>query len=130
MIETARGQNYVMSIDTQKNRVRVRLIGDLVDAAANNDLPAHLMDACSRLAPGFTCLADFTEIGLLGLPDIVREVQETLVKADLRKIASVWTKEGFAKVVIQRAAEQTGAGYSEKRKVFSDLGEAEAWLDE
>ena len=88
-----------------------------------------MKEASSRLAADFTCLADFTEVGLLGLPDIAQQVQETLAAAHVRKVASVWSKEGFAKIVVQRSANHAAGGYSEKREVFSDLTVAEAWLD-
>ncbi len=129
MIETARGLNYVMRIDTSKNRLRVKFFGDITDPAENKDIPANVKDACTRLAAGFTCLADFTEVGLFGLPDIAQQVQETLAVVHVRKVASVWSKEGFAKIVVQRSADHAAGGYAEKRKVFSDMAEAEAWLN-
>jgi hypothetical protein len=66
---------------------------------------------------------------LLGLPDIAKQVQEVLAEANVHKVASVWSREGFAKVLVGRSADQAAGGYSAKRKVFSDLGEAETWLD-
>ena len=120
MIQTAHGLNYVIEIDNSKNRLRIRFFGDILDAARNARVPADTKDAVSRLASGFTCLADFTEVGLLGLPDLAKQVQVTLLEAGVRKVASVWTKEGFSRLVVQRSAEQadllgSGSGRSMAR---------------
>ena len=128
-METARGLNYAMQVDIARNRLEIQFFGDLTDPKENENIPSETRDASERLTKGFTCLADFTKVGLLGLPDIAKQVQETLVQCGVGKVASVWSTEGFAKLVIQRSANQASGGYSEKRKVFSDLGEAEAWLD-
>ena len=53
MIETARGLNYVMGIDTPKNRLRIKFFGDITDPVENKDIPVKRersqFQACSRL---------------------------------------------------------------------------------
>ncbi len=67
---------------------------------------------------------------MLGVPDIVQELQETVMAAGLRKLASVWDRDSFAKLVVDSSAQKVAGGaYEEKRKVFHTRAEAEAWLD-
>ncbi len=86
--------------------------------------------ACETLKPGFFAIVDFTEMTMLGLPDIVQKLQETVLAAGLGKLASVWSRETFAKMVVDSSAQKVaGGGYEEKRKAFHSRAEAEAWLE-
>ncbi len=51
--------------------------------------------------------------------------------ANVKKIASVWNTETFAKMIVDSSAQKVAGGaYDVRRKVFHDKTEAEAWLDE
>ena len=58
------------------------------------------------MKPGFIGLTDLTEMKLPGLPDIAQKIQMTLLEAGLRKLASVWKHESFAKVVVGSSAQE------------------------
>jgi hypothetical protein len=93
-------------------------------------LPAHLEEGYKRLEPGFTCFADFTQVILFALPDVAVAVQKTLMEGGVRKVASVWGEQLLAKMAVSKIANTTGDEYTEKRKIFTDMVEGEAWLDE
>jgi hypothetical protein len=131
MQEIGSGPNYRVEVDTATNRIYLRFIGDIVSDAQVTGLPEAVKVACAAVKPQFTTLADFTEMKLLGLPDVVQQLQMTLLNAGLRKLASVWDHETFAKMVVDSAAQKVKSGeYSERRKVFKNRIEAEAWLSE
>ena len=131
MQEIGSGPSYRLEVDIPKNRIYLSFFGDaLSDASVVGLLPA-VKAACDLMKPGFTALADFTEMKLLGLPDVAQKVQISISNAGVRKVASVWGHESFAKIVVNSSAEKVKGGeYSERRKVFKDRAEAEAWLDE
>ncbi len=131
MQEIGSGPSYRVEVDTLKNRVYFSFFGDAVNEASVAGLLDAVKAGCALMKPGFTGLADFTEMNLLGLPDVAQKVQETLLEAGLRKLASVWDHESFAKVIADSSAQKVMSGeYSERRKVFKNRAEAEAWLAE
>ncbi|MBI5571133.1 MAG: hypothetical protein HY914_14410 [Desulfomonile tiedjei] len=131
MQEIGSGSNHRVAIDQSKNRVYMRFSGDILSSEAVSALPDEVKAACAALKVGFTCLADFTEMKLLGLPDLVVNVQSTIMAAGVRKVASVWSEEGFAKFLVDSSAQKVSSGaYEGKRKVFKNAAEAESWLDE
>ena len=131
MKEIASGPSYRVQLDAVKNRIYLSFFGDAVGEASVAGFVDAVKAACALMKPGFTSLADFTEMKLLGLPDIVQQAQLTLLNAGLQKLASLWDHETFAKMVVDSSAEKVKSGeYSEKRKVFTDRVEAEAWLND
>ena len=131
MKEIEASSHYRVEIDTAKNRFYLSLIGDVLTDAHVAGMMDAIQTAIGLLKPGFTAVGDFTELKLLGLPDVSQQVQTTLLNGGLRKVASVWSHEGFSKIVVDSSAGKIKSGqYSEKRKVFTDRAEAEAWLDE
>ncbi len=131
MQEIGSGPNYRVEVDTAKNRIYLRFIGDIVSEAQVTGLLEAAEAACATMKPQFTTLADFTEMKLLGLPDVTQQLQMTLLNAGLRRLASVWGQETFAKLVVESSAQKVKSGeYSERRKVFKNRIEAEAWLSE
>jgi hypothetical protein len=130
MQEIGIGPNYRVEVDTAKNRIYFWFFGDAMNASGVAGLPEAAKAACALMKPSFTGLADFTGMKMLGVPDVVHQVQATLLNAGLRKVASVWNEESFAKFVVDSSAQKLKSGeYDEKRKVFKDRVEAEAWLD-
>ncbi len=71
--------------------------------------------ACDALKPNFTVLADFTGLSLFGLPDFTEKVQTTLMDAGVKKIASVWNKETFAKLVVDSSAQKVAGEHTTRR---------------
>ncbi len=131
MRQIGSGPCYRVEFDTPKNRVYLTFFGDAVSPASVTGLEEAVQTACGLSKPGFTTLSDFIEMKLLGLPDVVKNVQNIVFNAGVRKVASVWSYESFAKIIVDSSAEKVKAGeYSEKRKVFHDRLEAEAWLNE
>lgn len=131
MQEIGSGPNYRVEVDTAKNRIYFWFFGDVVQVSGAAHLPNDTKAACDLMRPGFTSLADFTGMKMLGVPDVVHQVQATLLSAGLRKVASVWNAESFAKFIVDSSAQKLKSGeYDAKRRVFKDRSEAEAWLDE
>jgi hypothetical protein len=131
MKEIEAGPHHRVEVDMAKNRLYLSFFGDALTDTHAAGLREGVQNAIALLRPGFTALGDFTEMNLLGLPDLVREVQMTIFNAGVRKSASVWNQESFAKIIVDSSAGKVKSGeYVKKRKVFTDRLEAEAWLDE
>src|SRR5271157_2302649 len=105
MQEIGSAPNYRVEVDTATNRIYLRFIGDIVSDAQVTGLPEAVKAASAIVKPQFTTLADFTEMQLLGLPDVVQQLQMILLSAGLRKLASLWDHETFAKIVVDSAAQ-------------------------
>jgi hypothetical protein len=131
MQEIGSDANYRVAADKTKNRLYLWALGEIMGSKGIEGMVPATKTACGVLKPGFTALVDFTEIKMLGVPDIVRELQETVMAAGLRKLASVWDRETFAKLVVDSSAQKVAGGaYDTKRMVFHSRAEAEPWLDE
>ncbi|MBI5250332.1 MAG: hypothetical protein HY912_12630 [Desulfomonile tiedjei] len=130
MQEIGAGPNYRAAIDAGKNRVYFWCFGDVLNVAGVAGIADDAKTACGLMKSGFTVLVDFTGIKLFGVPDVLQKVQATVLDAGFRKIASVWTEDNFAKFVVDSSAHKLkDRGYEDRRGVFKDRAEAEAWLD-
>ncbi len=123
-------KNFQIAIDPSRNRLHLTVSGEALRANENEDAPRLVEQACAQLRPGFTCLADHTQLKLFGLPDIAARIMSVMMRAGVRKVASVWPDESFAKLVVGTAAKETGEAYASRRQSFTDLDSAKAWLDE
>jgi len=131
MKEIGAGPHHRVEVDTAKNRIYLSFFGDALSDAAAAGLRDSIQVAISLMRPGFTALGDFTEMKLMGLPDVALQLQTSLSNAGVRKAASVWSHESFAKMLVDSSAQKVKGGeYVAKRKVFNNRAEAEAWLDE
>ena len=92
MKEIEASPHYRVEVDTAKNRFYLSLFGDVLTDADVAGMLDAVQTAIDLLKPGFTAVGDFTELKLLGLPDISQEVQMTLFNGGLRKVASVWSR--------------------------------------
>ena len=106
MQEIGSGKNHRVAVDISKNRLYFWFFGDALTVANLDLLPGDTTKARNMLKPGFTILADFTEMKLLGLTDQVSAVLGIVGGEDLHKAAQVWTKESFAKVVVSSLAQK------------------------
>jgi len=129
MIEIGSGANYRIAADAMKNRLHFWFFGDLMREGDNPQFRDHTEEAIRRLNPGFTVIGDMAELKMLGLPDMAQELQVRLLNAGVARVASVWSRESFSKLVIESAAQKAGDAYVEKRKAFTSRAQAEAWLD-
>ncbi len=131
MREIGSGPNYRVAVDVPKNRAYLYSFGDALNDSGVSSLLDDMKKALNSLKPGFTLLADFTGLKLFGLPDLVRTLHNMVLEAGVRKVASVWSEESFAKFMIDSLAQKAKGGtYAEIRRSFKSLTEAEAWLDE
>ena len=130
MLEMGLDTNYRVAVDKSKNRLYVWALGEIMSPKGVQGMVPATKTACEALKPGFTAVVDFTGMKMLGVPDIVQKLQETVMAAGLGKLASVWDRETFAKLVVDSTAQKVAGGtYQEKRKAFHTRAEAEAWLD-
>jgi hypothetical protein len=126
----AKGENYEINLDKDKNRLYLKMEGDIYHKEKFEKLPEQMREACKALDQGFTCLADFTKVKLFALPDVAGSVQEAILEQGVRKVASIWGEQLLAKMAMNKSADSVGDDYSHKRKIFTDRAEGEAWLDE
>lgn len=130
VITVASREGYSVKADQIKNRLHLKLEGDMYERHKFENIPSEVKDGCRMLKPGFTCLADFREVQLFALPDIAGAVQKILLEEGVRKVASVWGQQLLAKLSLDKAADSSGDAYVDRRKVFTDRAEGETWLDE
>ena len=131
MKEVGSGSKYRVAVDVAKNRIFTWFKGELISSSDAAGLLDSTRKACDMLKPGFTSLADFTEVALLGLPDVMQDAQRLLASSGLSKSATVWATESFAKIVVDSEAKKVTEGsFSKKRRAFMSRADAEAWLDE
>jgi len=129
MDDLASGPNYRIAADRLKNRLYFWFFGSIMKPEANARLGHDTREACGRMKPGFTALVDLMGLTMLGLPDMAQRFQSTLLKAGVTKVASVWDKASFSKIIVDSSAQKLGEDYAERRKTFFDRAEAETWLD-
>jgi hypothetical protein len=130
MQEIGSGDKYRVAVDISRNRIFTWFKGDLLTNSDLAGLLKHTKTACDLLKPGLTSLADFTEVKLLAMSDFMREAQHILASSGVRKSATVWTEESFAKFTVDSQAQKVKEGaFSEKRQAFKTRTKAEAWPD-
>ena len=131
MTEVGSGSKYRIAVDVTKNRLYTWFKGELIASSDAAGLLETTKTAFTMLKPGFTSLTDFMEVTLLGLPDVMQSAQRLLASSGLSKSATVWTNEGFAKIIVDSGAQKVSEGsFATKRRSFRSRVEAEAWLDE
>jgi len=131
MKELGSGIKYRIAVDVAKNRLYTWFKGDLVADRDGVGLLENTRKACTLMKPGFTSLTDFTDVTLLGLPDLMEKAQRILASSGLSKSAKVWADQLFARRVVDAQAQKVEEGsFSNKRRAFQSRAEAEAWLDE
>ena len=118
---------YKYEVDEAKNRALVTFKKD--PAGSRDEEKAGLKACqvmCDKLERGFSILCDFRNMKATKAPDLFVAAQDMLIEAGVGKFAAVYSGKTFAKFQM--------AGISEKRglpvKVFFDMEEALAWLDQ
>ncbi|MCP4605724.1 MAG: hypothetical protein GY847_35255 [Proteobacteria bacterium] len=118
---------YKIEINEDKNRVYFRIQGFWKSPAV---VPNFLNDwetTIGCLKPGFTIVSDLTEMKppAVSLSNIHEQAQCMLVAAGLSKTAEIISETVLLELQLKRYAGKS----SMKKKEFSVLEEAEAWLD-
>lgn len=117
---------YSCHVDKTKNRMYVAYKGAWLKPDQVPDFVKHHGEAMSQLTRGFTVLADWREMESVFITDIIEECQKRSVAAGISKVARVYSKPTFKEIQADSMSQRTGI----KSKVFYDIAEAEAWLDE
>jgi hypothetical protein len=87
---------------------------------------AALQVMCDSVRPGFSFLCDFRKMQATKAPDLFVAAQNMLIKAGVGKIAAVYDRKTFAKFQMATISKKLGLSV----KVFFDIEEARAWLDQ
>ena len=122
-------EQYRMSADLQKNRVFLEAWGDIVDPDLFKYFADDWKKTCSEVRPGFTCLGDYTKVGVFFLKDSFAEGMKVIFEAGVHKVAVFWGKRILGRWTTEQAAEMACSEYAAKRKSFETRAEAEAWLE-
>jgi hypothetical protein len=117
---------YSLHIDKTKNRMHVAYKGAWLKPSDVPDFVKHHREAMSQLSRGFTVLADWREMESILITDIIEQCQKQSVAAGISKVARVYSKPTFKEIQAESMSQRTGIN----AKVFYDIAEAEAWLDE
>jgi hypothetical protein len=126
MKEIVSNPYYVVSVDPQKNCLYLTATGMWVDEAAVKGFVDDVKKALDELQRNLTIFIDCTGMEGTTLPNLFAGAQKAAMARGIRKVASVWSHESFFKLQAQKIAQTTG--FPVER--FSDLQEAQAWLDE
>jgi hypothetical protein len=128
--EIASGPLYRIAVDVPRNRFYLWAFGKGLKPSDADGIPEATQTACNLLKPGFTALIDYTKLELLGLLDVVQEVQKIFISSGIGKLAMIWDRDSFAKFTIDSLAQKTESdAYKANRKSFFDKSEAEKWLN-
>ena len=125
VIPIASNDFYEVSVDPEKNRMYLRMICSWRTEDQVKDWLIDQAEALKHCSPGLTVLIDSREFQSFILTDFVEKGQRMAMEAGLRKAARV-IGETFAKVQLEATSSKTGLPV----RVFTNLTEAEAWLDE
>ena len=117
---------YSLHIDKTKNRMYVAYKGAWLKTSLIPDFVKHHAETIGRLTPGFKVLADWREMESVFITDVIEECQNQAIAAGISKAARVYAKPTFKDMQADSMSRRTGI----KSKVFYDIAEAEAWLDE
>ena len=120
---------YTISVDTSKHRLYYVITGFWDNNAVDvDDYMQNWKEVISHVSKGFTLLTDATEFRVMTKEwaDRAIQVQKMMVEAGLSKTAAVFSQEGLPKMQSDRISKHSGM----TKKVFTDMQEAEAWLDQ
>ncbi len=123
-------EGYRITVDDSRNRLLFEVWGDVVDHGLFATILEDWRKACSVVRPGFTLLADYTQVGVFALPQIWSEAQALIVSAGVEKSAVFWGKRVLGRYATEKAAQDASTEYSMRRRSFETRAEAEAWLDQ
>ena len=116
---------YLISVDTKKNRLKLTFLGDLKSPHFLN----NTRKALEKLSQGVTLLSHVNsdEAPLLGTALLFKESFRMTQEKKLSRAAFVNSKGNFIHKIIKNDIDDPGLSKFEV-KFFRDLGKAEAWL--
>jgi hypothetical protein len=127
MKEIAKTNFYTIGIDTAENRLYLKVIGFWNDLSLVSNYPDDIKKASQELTPGFTVLADLTEMKPMPkeVGPLYERAQKILVKSGLKKTAEILPESAILKMQVKKFARSSEMPKAE----FHSKEEAEAWLD-
>ena len=123
----AKSEFYTIETDVSKNRAYLTFTGFCKKA---DDMSCYLEDvtkAAQQLKAGFTLVTNATDFKTppAEVSALHEESQKIWIKKGLSKTAEILPESAMTQMTLSRFAKSTGM----KKKEFSQLPAAEAWLD-
>lgn len=132
MIQTLEeNPHFSIRCNTEKNRLYMKMIGFWGDIATAQAYFKQSVEALNHVEPGFTAVIDLSAFKI-PKPEIMQEIkksQKSFMEKGLRKSAELLAESFFTDMAIEKLKQENQMS-KDTRKKFSDLEEAEAWLDE
>ncbi|MBN1162960.1 MAG: hypothetical protein JXB45_00135 [Candidatus Krumholzibacteriota bacterium] len=122
-------QYYTLDYDSRKNRVHWKVIGFWKSVEVVQEVKNDWNAILKRTSKGFTIIADLTEMNAppKAVEKLHEEIQETIIEAGVRKVATVLSSTMTKWAVISITDR---SGMSVYLKNFNSRLDAESWLDE
>ena len=119
---------YMIAVDLSKNRLYNLAKGPWVRPAKGDPNLLDLEKALKQVKKGFTALNNTTTVNVISQEwaGVLTKARQMLIEAGISKSAEVLAESAILKMQVQRVSRQ--AGFT--TKIFSDVKDAEAWLDE
>ncbi|HLP45195.1 MAG TPA: hypothetical protein VK469_04575 [Candidatus Kapabacteria bacterium] len=121
---------YVISVEKEKNRLIVDFVGECNDSEKMPNYNKHAREATKEVSKGYTLfviLSENTKPPKLSLTKVMRECQDDFIKAGVSKTAVyVPPKLILQKMTLTVVTKLSGMNL----KVFDNKEKAENWLDE
>ena len=127
MKEIAKTEFYTIAVDLSKNRLYQTVKGSWVRPVKGDPYLQDFEKAVKLLKKGLTGLSDATQISVMSQEwtEAAKKTRQVLMEAGISKAAEVLSENAILKMQVQRVFHQ--AGFT--MQFFSNLKEAEAWLD-
>ncbi len=127
MEKVADNDKYSLEIDKKNNRIHLRIKGFW---AVPSDVSAYVDDikkAATQVTKGFTIITDVTEMKPppVAVNKVHEEAQKSLIEAGLDRVAEIVSEDVLKKLVVDSLSKESGM----KKKTFTNINEAIAWLD-
>jgi hypothetical protein len=93
------------------------------------DVPDAVEDfalLCRSLAPGYTLLADFSQLSATGQPDLFDKAHELMMSTGVGRVAVVHSGQNFLKSQLSSLSKK----WKLPVRSFTDRTEAESWLNQ
>ena len=119
---------YILAVDESKNRLYQTVRGKWIVPTTSYRYEGEVGNALTRLRRGFTVLNDARQAETIMSPEWVKiagNIRKRLVDAGMKASAEVLPENAIAQMQVSRVSRQAGF----KTEYFSDLKEAEKWLD-
>lgn len=128
MQEIAKTDFYTIAVDPAKNRLYHTTQGSWVRPVKGDPYLQDLEKAVKQMKRGFTALNNVARVSVMSQEwsEAITRARQMLTEAGIAKSADVLAESAILKMQVQRISRQAGFA----TKIFSDVKEAEAWLDE